>query len=358
MTVPARRGAITDRNGVELAVSETGHDISRDAATWSRTRTQAADRARRRSWASPRTSCSEAGRAAPASSTSRARPPSRRATQSEAQDRRASTSLRRAARRYPQDWLASQVLGTRRAPTATGCRASSTSREPSCAATTASAASSATRSASRSARETTRRRTRPGPAADDRRRDPGAAEAVLAGRRAGLPAQGRDGDRHGPAHRRDPRAGQLAARRRQRPGGAPDYAHQNRAVRLDATSRARRSRRSPSPARSRTAGHAGDARSTCRRRSRSPTARSATPSRAAGRRSRRRRSSRSPATSARSRSACGSARDALRPVGARFGFGAPTGIDLPGEERGHRARRTTVLGLLDGQPADRPGRWR
>ncbi len=39
----------------------------------------------------------------------------------------------------------------------------------------------------------------------------------------------------------------------------------------------------------------------------------------------------------------------------RFGFGEPTGIDLPGEERGHRAQRQGLLGRVDGQPADRPG---
>ena len=39
----------------------------------------------------------------------------------------------------------------------------------------------------------------------------------------------------------------------------------------------------------------------------------------------------------------------------RFGFGQPTGVDLPGEERGHRPAAGQVLGLLDGQPADRPG---
>ena len=39
----------------------------------------------------------------------------------------------------------------------------------------------------------------------------------------------------------------------------------------------------------------------------------------------------------------------------RFGFGKPTGVDLPGEERGHRAPAQEVLGLVDGQPADRPG---
>ena len=42
----------------------------------------------------------------------------------------------------------------------------------------------------------------------------------------------------------------------------------------------------------------------------------------------------------------------------RFGFGAPTGVGLPGEEAGHDAGARPLLGLLDGQPADRPGRAR
>ena len=36
----------------------------------------------------------------------------------------------------------------------------------------------------------------------------------------------------------------------------------------------------------------------------------------------------------------------------------PTGVDLPGEEPGVTLAARTVLGLLDGQPADRPGRAR
>ena len=40
----------------------------------------------------------------------------------------------------------------------------------------------------------------------------------------------------------------------------------------------------------------------------------------------------------------------------RFGFGSPTGVDLPGEEQGIVLRWLAVLGVLDGQPADGPGR--
>jgi len=42
----------------------------------------------------------------------------------------------------------------------------------------------------------------------------------------------------------------------------------------------------------------------------------------------------------------------------RFGFGKPTGVDLPGEERGQVLPLPIVLRLVDGQPADRPGHQR
>ena len=50
-----------------------------------------------------------------------------------------------------------------------------------------------------------------------RRGDPGARGGGARRGRAGLPAGRRHGGGHGPAHRRDPRAGQLAARGRERP---------------------------------------------------------------------------------------------------------------------------------------------
>ena len=40
---------------------------------------------------------------------------------------------------------------------------------------------------------------------------------------------------------------------------------------------------------------------------------------------------------------------------SRFGFGKRTGVELPGEELGQVLPVEQVLGLLDGQPADRPG---
>ena len=56
------------------------------------------------------------------------------------------------------------------------------------------------------------------------------------------------------------------------------------------------------------------------------------------------RSSPSPATSARSRSACGWASEALRLVGAQLRLRQPTGVDLPGEERGSCSRSNKYSG--------------
>ena len=78
--------------------------------------------------------------------------------------------------------------------------------------------------------DTERAEARQGPEADDRRRAPGARRGRA---RPGGPRpqpQGRDRARDGPAQRRAAGAGQLAARGRQRPGAAPTDARQNRAV--------------------------------------------------------------------------------------------------------------------------------
>ena len=82
------------------------------------------------------------------------------------------------------------------------------------------------------------------------------------------------------------------------------------------------------------ADHAEHAASTSPTRSRSPTGRSTTTPNTPKRRSRPRRSSPSRATWARSRSACSRARNSFNGWVHRFGFGARTGVDLPGEERG------------------------
>ncbi len=97
----------------------------------------------------------------------------------------------------------------------------------------------------------------------------GGAGARRGGRR--VLAQGRDRDRHEPQHGRDPGAGQLAGA-----SGSPSGPRTTRRS-GSTTSRARRSRRSPSPARSRTGWSRRTRRSTSRPSSRSPTGRSTTP---------------------------------------------------------------------------------
>ena len=76
-------------------------------------------------------------------------------------------------------------------------------------------------------------------------------ESVLAGVGADVQAEGRDRARARPAQRRDPRARQLAARERRRPRRRARVRAPEPRGRRVATSRARRSRRSRSPARSR-----------------------------------------------------------------------------------------------------------
>ena len=67
-------------------------------------------------------------------------------------------------------------------------------------------------------------------------------------------------------------------------------------------------------------------------------------------------SSPSPRTSARSRSGCELGARALRPLDATGSASArPTGVEFPGEEQGIVSRARRLLGLDDGQPADRPG---
>ena len=89
--------------------------------------------------------------------------------------------------------------------------------------------------------------------ADDRRGAPGRGGAGSRRSRRPVLAQGRDRDRDGPRHRRDPGPGQLAAGQRQRPGRRAGVGQRGPGGAASTTSRARRSRRSPSPARSRTA---------------------------------------------------------------------------------------------------------
>ena len=156
--------------------------------------------------------------------------------------------------------------------------------------------------------------------------------------RQDVAAEGRDRDRDGPQQRRDPRARQLAAGERQRARrGARLRAPEPRRRRRP-TSRARPSRRSPSPPRSRTARSRRTRRSTSRRCC------------TFADREIKDAEDHGYETDARSdilkySSNIGAVliaqqrRDAA-PFDAwihRSGFGKPTGVDLPGEERGHRA---------------------
>ena len=128
-------------------------------------------------------------------------------------------------------------------------------------------------------------------------------EDVLARGRADLQPEGRDGDRDGPAQRRDPRARQLAAGERQRPRRRARRRRCGTGRSASPTNRARPSRRHGLRRAAGRPDHARAAASTSRTRSRSPTARSTTTPNTATKRSRPRRSSPARATSARSRSA-------------------------------------------------------
>ena len=91
-------------------------------------------------------------------------------------------------------------------------------------------------------------------------------------------------------------------------------------------------------------------------RSRSPTARSTTPRRAARATLIDRPDPRPVEQRRRDQDRPAARQRALRPAGCgRFGFGSPTGIDLPGRGAGIVPTLEALLGLVDGQPADRPG---
>ena len=199
-----------------------------------------------------------------------------------------------------------------------------------------------------------RRRRRPRRPAHDRRPDPGLHREGPRRHRRQVHAEGRDRDRHGPDRRRRARDGELAAGRpqrplRRRPGPATTWRP------ASPTSRARPSRRSPSPARSRTAWSRPRPPSTCRPRSRSPTGRSTSRTRPATGRS----ASRDILAQSSNVGAVtiglelGDRR--VQQLGPTLRLRPPDRDRLPGRGAGHRPDAGRVLGLLDRQPADRPG---
>ena len=250
--VPARRGSITDRNGDELAVSAAGAERRRHPVP---DRRPAEGRQAHLAGLLGR---DEADVLANLSKKhtgfvwlARKLPIGPRQAAAEAAHRGA--RLRRGvhAASTRASSLASQLLGYVGTDN-TGLPASSTSTTRPRAAATASACSSRTRSAQRSSSTTSASRGRARTlelTIDDRIQEE--TEKVLAEVGAKCkPAKGATAIVDEPAQRRAARGRQLAARRRQRrPGEAPDWAEQNRAVQPP-TSRARPSRRSRSPARS------------------------------------------------------------------------------------------------------------
>ena len=243
------------------------------------------------------------------------------------------------------------------APTAPASPASSTASTATCAATTASAAWSRTRSATRSscARSSAREHGDGRPAHARRRTIQDQTEEVLAEVGETWQPKGATALVMDPRHGRDPRARQLAARERQQALRGARLRDDEPRGRARPTSPARPSRRSRSPARSRTARSRRTRRSTSRRCSRSPTARSPTPTRAAGRRA--------PRAGILAESSNVGAALIGRRIGARrfdqwvrrFGFGKPTGVDLPGEESGILLTYDEYSGSTAANMADGPG---
>ena len=160
-----------------------------------------------------------------------------------------------------------------------------------------------------------------------------------------------------PRTRRGARAGQLAARGRQQRRTARPRTRARTARSRRTTSPARPSRRSPCPgALEEQLVEPGTTLVGAARDHRWPTGPSARrTTAAAGTKTRGARSSRESSN-------VGSVMIGLK-LGAkrfdkwvrRFGFGRPTGVDLPGEEGGIVPAPGALLGLVDGQHADRPG---
>ena len=312
--------------------------------TWSRTRSGGRASSRRCSAPTP-------GRASCASSRqrdtgfvylARALPAGQARGRSQKLEHRGHHSSTPAHRRvYPRDVAGRRRCSARSAPTATACRGLEYARRQGAARRRRRAPPRQRRARPADLDRATSSRAQPGarPRADARRRDPGQGRAGA--RRASAQTyrpKGATAIVMDPHDRRDPRAGQLAADRRQRPRRRARLRARRTAPSASPTSPARRSRRSPSPARCRTArsrpstpfdlppqiqvadrtiGESHDARLRDADDRADPRAVE-----------QRRRDQDRPEAGHASASTTGC---------ARFGFGTPTGVDLPGEERGHRA---------------------
>jgi cell division protein FtsI/penicillin-binding protein 2 len=220
----------------------------------------------------------------------------------------------------------------------------------------AGARSCATRSASRSPSRPRARRGRRPHDARARRGDPGQGRGGPAEGRREVPPQGRHRGRHGPAHRRGPRQRQLAARRRQRRRLAPDYAKQNRAVGFNYEP--------GSTFKAITVAGALEAGEVTPDTSFDLPPQIQVADRTIGESHPRGYVNLTTSEILAQSSNVGAIKIGMK-LGdkrfdawtRRFGFGRKTDVDLPAR-RPAGARAQGLLGLLDGQPADRPGRQR
>ncbi len=357
-TVTAQRGTITDRNGVDLAVSEPAQDISADPyLLHDPLATARAARAAARRVAGDR--------AAQALRAHRLRLPRARAAGAPGRAGAGAQDPRRQRHAGDAPRLPARARSPRRcsawsAPKARDWRASSTRRTPLLQRPRRRAAGrSATRSASPS-RSAKPHQEAPGKPialtldANIQQR----TEDVLAAVGAGVQPERRHRDRDGPAHRRAPRAGQLAAGQRRRPGRSdPPKRCEDRAVGFNyepgstfkvvtvsgalqqglITPATRLQHPRPDPGR----------RPHDPRRHRTPRRNAhhlADPRPFEQRRRDRDRQTRGPNSA--STTGCTASASARPPAST-----------CPARNRAHAAARP-LLGLLDGQPADRPGRAR
>ena len=345
LEVPARRGAITDRNGIELAVSEPADDVAVTPYLVKQPLQVAAPpraAARTRPQGEVLAKLDAEGRLR----LPRAQPARHEVGEDQASSKIAGLQFIPSSRReYPRKWLASQVLGwvgtdgdglagleyaqddVLRGSDGERRIVKDALGEPIVAAGDRARRAPARTSSSRSTPSCRARSRTSSPQVGAGWRPKGATALVM-----------------------DPYSSTILALANwprvdaNDRGGAPAYAAQNRAVGFNyepgstfkAVHRRRRARGEGRHARRRLPPAAVDRR---RRPRRSRRRTSAAPST-----SRRRRSSRSPATSARCASASASAPTRFDRWVRRFGFGRTTGIELPGEESGQVLKRDEYSG--------------